>query len=423
MDTEFERDEHMWVRLRLDVGWRHLCYGFFSSLAPGGRQAAQEKLETFWSEGRSDALACLSVRSGFDLLLQALDLPEGFEVLFSAVTIRDMPRIAEAHGLVPVPVDVCGSDYHIDVDSLRQAVTPKSRVLVVAHLFGARPDMREVLEVAREHNLFVVEDCAQAWSDRRWRGNEQADASLFSFGAIKTATALGGSLCRVREPDILARMGDIQVQEPVQAAGSLPFKFCKFAFLKAISTRMAFGWIATLGKRFGKSVDDILGGLTRGFSDDSLFHQLRQQPNAGTLRMVRHRLKTYDSRRVNRRITNARRIITKLGLEKSHPELLDSRHTYWLFPFFTDGVDELIPYLRMHGFDSTQRGSMEVVPPPPDHRELICSMATERLSRTVFLPCYAEMPDDAIDGMCELILGFTADPSQQSKRATAAIGP
>ena len=80
--------------------------------------------------------------------------------MFSAVTIRDMPRIAEAHGLVPVPVDVCGSDYHIDVDSLRQAVTPKSRVLVVAHLFGARPDMREVLKISREHNLFVVEDCA-----------------------------------------------------------------------------------------------------------------------------------------------------------------------------------------------------------------------------------------------------------------------
>ena len=70
------------------------------SLAAGGRQVAQEKLESFWSEGRNDALACLSVRSGFDLLLQSFALPAGSEVLFSAVTIQDMPKIAEAHGLV-----------------------------------------------------------------------------------------------------------------------------------------------------------------------------------------------------------------------------------------------------------------------------------------------------------------------------------
>jgi dTDP-4-amino-4,6-dideoxygalactose transaminase len=413
----------MWVRLRLDIGWRHLCCGFFGSLVPGGRQAARKKLETFWCEGRSDALASLSVRSGFDLLLQALDLPEGSEVLFSAVTLADMPRIAEAHGLVPVPVDVCDSDYHIDITSLRQAVTPKSRLLVVAHLFGARPNMQEVLEVARELKLFVVEDCAQAFSDPRWRGNEEADVSLFSFGAIKTATALGGSLCRVKAPDLLARMADIQSQQPVQAAGNLPLKFCKFAFFKAISTKLAFGWIATLGRRFGKSVDDILGGLTRGFSSDGLLHQLRHQPKAGLLRMMRHRLRTYDSRRVNRRITNARRIITKLGLEKSHPKLLDSRHTFWLFPFLTDRAEELIPYLRRHGYDSTQRGSMEIVPPPPNHSELGCSMATERLSQTVFLPCYPELTDDAIDGMCALILAFTADLSQQRQQAAAAIDP
>jgi dTDP-4-amino-4,6-dideoxygalactose transaminase len=405
----------MWIRLRLDVGWRDLCYGFFGSLAAGGRQAAQEKLESFWSEGRNDALACLSVRSGFDLLLQSFEFPAGSEVLFSAVTIRDMPKIAEAHGLVPVTVDVGGSNYCIDVDSLRKSVTPKSKVLVVAHLFGARPDMREVLEVAREHNLFVVEDCAQAWCERQWRGNEQADASLFSFGAIKTATALGGALCRVKDPEILARLREIQTHAPVQAARDFPFKFCKFALLKAISTKTVFGGIAILGKRFGKSVDDILGGLTRGFSDESLFDQLRQQPSAGVLRLLHRRLKTYDSRRINRRIQNARHIITKLGLETSQPELLDNQHTFWLFPFLTDRVDELIPYLRLHGFDTTQRGRMEVVPPPPDRPELTCPMATELLSRTVFLPCYPEMSDDAIDGMCELILGFTAPLSQTAR--------
>ena len=77
---------------------------------------------------------------------------------------------------------------------------------------------------------------------------------------------------------------------------------------------------------------------------------------------------------------------------------------------------QLIPYLRLHGFDTTMRGRMVIVPPPPDRPELNCPLATELLSRTLFLPCYPEMPDDAIDRLCELILGFTARASRPIER-------
>ena len=120
--------------------------------------------------GTNAALACLSVRSGLDLLLAALELPAGAEVLYSAITIPDMAQVSREHGLVPVPVDLVGSDLRVDVDSLRRAISPRSRVLVVAHLFGARPDLTEVLAVARDADLFVVEDCAQAWCGPAYRG-------------------------------------------------------------------------------------------------------------------------------------------------------------------------------------------------------------------------------------------------------------
>ncbi|MDF1743848.1 MAG: aminotransferase class I/II-fold pyridoxal phosphate-dependent enzyme [Gimesia sp.] len=394
----------MWIRLRLDIGWRDLCYGFFGSLLPGKRRVAQETLEQVWSQGCSDALACLSVRSGFDLLLQALKLQAGSEVLFSAVTVQDMPLIAEAHGLTPVPVDVSGSDYHLDPDALRSAITSRSKVLVVSHLFGARPAIQEILELAREHNLLVVEDCAQAWCEPGWRGNMQADASLFSFGTIKTATALGGALCRVRDPDILARMRDLQNREPIQTGRQHTFKICKLTILKAISTKWIFGVLAAIGKRLGRNVDDILGGLTRGFSESNLLHQLRQQPGIGILRLLKHRLQTYDSRRINLRTKHALRLIDKLGLEKSQPELLDPRHSFWLFPFLTDQPDALKRRLQKHGFDTTQRGRLAVVASPPDQSNFNCPLATELLNQTLFLPCYPEMTETAIDEMCELIL-------------------
>lgn len=393
----------MWIRLKLDIGWRDLAYAFARSLVPGGRGAAQQRLEDFWSAGQGDALACLSVRSGFDLLLQALELPEGSEVLFSAITLRDMPAIAESHRLVPVPVDLAGSDFHIDVNSLQRAITPKSRVLVVAHLFGARPDMREVFEIAREHNLFVVEDCAQAWCGPGWRGNPAADASLFSFGAIKTGTALGGALCRIGEPETRNRMRAIQNQQPVQLSRGLPLKVLKFAGLKLVSHRRVFGAIAWLGRRFGRSVDDILGGLTRGFSGENLLSQLRRQPAAGILRLLDRRMRTYDTRRIERRTRNARRIVANLELESAQPELRDPQHSFWLFPLLSDRAADLIAELRRHGFDTTQRGRMEVVPPPPERPRLAASVASNLLERTVFLPCYPELSPRAIDRMCALI--------------------
>ncbi|MCA9015743.1 MAG: DegT/DnrJ/EryC1/StrS aminotransferase family protein [Planctomycetaceae bacterium] len=399
----------MWIRLRLDVGWRDLCFGCYTSLLPGDRPAAQTELENLWSKGQNDALACLSVRSGFDLLLQALALPTGSEILFSAVTIPDMPLIAQAHDLVPVPVDLCGSAYQLDLTALRKAVTSNSRVLVVSHLFGARPEIEEILKVAREHRLFVVEDCAQAWCEPDWRGNTQADASLFSFGPIKTATALGGALCRVSDPNILDRMRNRQAQEPVQVSRKLTFNICKFTCLKAISTKPLFRMITALARREGKSVDDVLGSLTRGFSDDNLLAQLRQQPSAGTLLLLKHRLQTYDSRRISKRIKHAQRIIARLELEQSQPELRDPRHSFWLFPLLSDHPKLLIEYLRQQGFDCTQRGRLVVVPPPADHPELNCPYVTSLLNRTVFLPCYPELTDKAVDEMCDLILSLVQE--------------
>src|SRR5687768_1802064 len=88
-----------------DLSWSDLAMGALALFRAGDHAALQSRAEAAWSSG-DDTLACLSVRTGLDLLLQALALPRGSEVLVSAITIRDMVRILEHHGLVPVPLDV-----------------------------------------------------------------------------------------------------------------------------------------------------------------------------------------------------------------------------------------------------------------------------------------------------------------------------
>ena len=94
------------------------------------------------------------------MLLAALELPAGSEVIASAVTIPDMVRIIEQHGLVPVPVDVDAANLELDVEQVERLITPRTRAILVAHLFGSRVEMGPIIELARRHDLLVIEDCA-----------------------------------------------------------------------------------------------------------------------------------------------------------------------------------------------------------------------------------------------------------------------
>ncbi|MCZ6462873.1 MAG: DegT/DnrJ/EryC1/StrS family aminotransferase, partial [Proteobacteria bacterium] len=199
----------MWPRIRFDIGWWDLAYGLWACAAARDRDHWQRAVESLWSAD-GGALACHSVRGGFDLLLSSLALPRGSEVLFSALNVKGMIKIARRHGLVPVPVDLDPDTMGPRPDALRRAIGPRSRVLVVAHLFGCRLDLEVVLSLAEEHELFVVEDCAQAFAGLGYRGHPRANVSAFSFGPLKTASALGGALLQVRDPHVLDAMRELQ---------------------------------------------------------------------------------------------------------------------------------------------------------------------------------------------------------------------
>ena len=221
----------MWVRKRIDIGWSDVGAGILHSLRPFARAAAQDRVERLWSDA-DDALACLSVRSGFDSLLGALALPHGSEILVSAVTIPDMVRIIREHGLVPVPVDVDIGSMAPKVERMRAGVTPATRAVLVAHLCGGRFPVEPVAELASRHGLLLFEDCAQAFAGAGYRGHPAADVSMFSFGPIKTATSLGGALLRVRDRQLLRRMRSRQAAYPAQSRPYYLRRLLKYAAMK-----------------------------------------------------------------------------------------------------------------------------------------------------------------------------------------------
>jgi len=393
----------MWARKRLDIGWSDLAFGLLRALRPADRWAAQRRVERACS-GSRNALACLSVRSGFDLLLGALALPPGSEVLVSAVTIPHMVEIIEHHGLVPIPVDLDANRLAPRPDRMRRAVTPRTRAVLVAHLFGSRIPLEPVLALAEAHGLLVIEDCAQAFAGTEYRGHPRADVSLFSFGPIKKATALGGAVLFVRDARLFQQMRIRQASYPVQSKGAYVRRLAKYGALMACSSPVAFGVLMGALRAVGRDPDRAINGSVRGFRTGKLLERIRRRPSAPLLAVLQRRLRTFDGRRLEDQRAKGELLARLLRREVACPAATVVPHTHWVFPIVVDRPPQVVAGLRRAGFDATQGASLSVVAPPADRPWLEPAAARDVLARVVFLPLYPEMPTRAIRHMAQVVL-------------------
>jgi dTDP-4-amino-4,6-dideoxygalactose transaminase len=325
----------MWARKRIDIGWRDLLAAAGYALFPGSRATAQQSAEQTWP-GSDDVIACLSVRSGLDLMLGQLGLPAGSEVLVSAVTIEDMVTILRHHGLVAVPMDVNPTDMSPSFKDIDRAITSRTKAMLIAHLFGTRLPLQPFADKAQEHGLLLWEDCAQAF-DGRYAGHPEADAAMFSFGPIKTATALGGGLLRVRDRELLTRMRSAQETWPTQEtwplsnSRSFVSRVARYAVLKFLSGRIAFGVFLAILKQLGRDPDRVLNSAVRNFPGDELIAQLRHRPPTMMLRLLARRLRTFRPDRLDRQARLGRRLADRLALVVECPGVAAAEHSFWSF--------------------------------------------------------------------------------------------
>jgi len=132
-----------------------------------------------------------------EVALKALGVGWGDEVIVPALTFAATPYAAIASGALPVFVDVEPERWTIDPDLVEAAVTPRTRAIMPVHLGQQMADMDRIMEIARRHDLFVVEDCAHAHG-QRWRDQGAGcigDFGSFSHQSTKILTAgEGGTL-------------------------------------------------------------------------------------------------------------------------------------------------------------------------------------------------------------------------------------
>lgn len=394
----------MWARVKLKVDWSDIVYTAISGMRGGDVDTLQRDLETFWSP-KGDAIACFSVRSGFDLLLQAMmaegRLAEGDAVLFSALNVKQMVRAVERLGLVPVPVELDLDDMRPRMDAAMRAVDGKAKVFVVAHLFGARFDLQPASNFAKEHGILLVEDCAQAY-DGVYRGSPLADVAMFSFGPIKTKTCLGGGILTVSDADLLATMRRIQAEYPVQENKAHVKRALKFGALKLATSRIVFGAVAKACRMLGRDYDATMSNAVRDVAKQKTPKQLRMRCSPALLKLLRRRLSQDVAAELAERTRQGKLLRTLLEEYAVLPARGAKYHDYWVFPAIVENPNEVIQALRLQGFDACDLPRSEAIAPPEGREDLRASIAETMLTNLIVVPCYPGMSDATLRRQAEI---------------------
>lgn len=152
--------------------------------------------------GCKHALSLNSCTAGLELALDVLGVSSGDEVITSPLTFAATANVIIRQGATPVFVDVDPRTGNIDPARVVEAITPHTKAILPVHLYGQPCSMHELMEIARQHDLYVIEDAAhaiEAWYQGQKIGTI-GDITVFSFYATKNlTTAEGGMLVTENE--------------------------------------------------------------------------------------------------------------------------------------------------------------------------------------------------------------------------------
>ncbi|MEC7881037.1 MAG: DegT/DnrJ/EryC1/StrS family aminotransferase [Chloroflexota bacterium] len=126
---------------------------------------------------------CISCANGTDALeiaIEALDIPKNSEIIVPANSFISTAEAVTRTGNKIIFADIDAETYNISLDHVRKLISPSTKAIIAVHLYGNPSNIRELKEISEKHNLFLIEDCAQA------HGSEYEGMRVGSFGDLGT---------------------------------------------------------------------------------------------------------------------------------------------------------------------------------------------------------------------------------------------
>lgn len=351
-----------------------------------------------------NVIITLCVRTAFDLYLQALSLPIGSEVIMSAINIPEMVRIVRKYGLIPVPVDIDVETLSTTSERVENAITKRTGLIVIAMTFGSRYSLEAIAKVALKHEIPLFEDCAEAYCGKSFKGDSYADASVFSFGPIKTATAFQGGIMIIRrDPELLSKIQSIHGSYPIQSSKVFLKKILKYSSgMVLLNSKKINGLVRPLMTKFNYDYKKGVVGLMRGFPTGQGLEVYRVRPCTAMLSFLYRRLITFNEEKfknANKNIQEGTDILSSAGIIV--PGYKHDNRTYWLYPIVAENTLRAYKDLNNSGIDAYKGiTQLNCIDPPVGDSFSHPKIAQGMFEKLVYLPIHKDVPLKDIKDIC-----------------------
>ncbi len=387
----------VYPRKRLDFKYIDLLIALGYCLNPLlDRNQIGYNIKKLWPNG--NVLIGLSVRTIFDVLLSELNFHKGSEVIMTGINIPDMVNIVQTHDLKVVPIDLEMSTLQIKQGVIEQALSDRTVMVVVGHLFGSKMEMDIVYEVlANRPDIIIVEDSAQAFQGvSQYLPHPRTAINMFSFGSIKSVSALGCSVALTLDHNLYKKLEKFMS------------KIIKYFFLKTLSFPFFYGMYIFFCRLFRIDYDALIISAVRNFKLSDFFKLIRQSPCTSQLQFLKYRLSTMNKNHLLGRINAGNYVRDRLNRDSNIHGVFNETHTYWLFPIKSKNKQKLVSKLRSNGFDATFNSSQLNPIEATGENQLTPNECITYMVNTVYLPVYESMPEKKFDTLISIV-NQTAD--------------
>lgn len=323
----------------IDISQTSLFRGIVSTIWPFTRRNEIENNIKKYFKTSKPILVTLSVRTGFDLICSYLNKKNtGGEVLMTGITIQNMVDIAKDHHFTVKGIDINPETFQPDLLDINRKVNKKTRAIVIAQLFGSIVDLEPLKEIKKKYpKILIIEDAAQSYNGD-YTGSDVADITLFSFGTIKTQTALGGGVMIIDKHELYDQLSIKHQAYPVSSRLSFLMKLIKVSLLKILSLPLIYAIIVKASRGLNINLNQYLYQLTKGFSKN-FYKNIRKRPTDPLLRLLSDRLKTKNKEMIQHRQYYGNLVGDTLSQFGTVFEAKATNTSHWLVPFSTKTPD------------------------------------------------------------------------------------
>ena len=160
------------------------------------------------------AISFDSGRSGLYAILKCLKIKDHDEVILQAFTTVALSNVIQWCKATPVYIDINERTYNIDPDKIEDRITDKTKAIIIQHTFGNPCNMEKIVEIAKKHNLLVIEDCAHSLGAeyKNKKTGTFGDVAFFSFGRDKIISSVSGGMVTTEDQELGRKIKEIKDQ-------------------------------------------------------------------------------------------------------------------------------------------------------------------------------------------------------------------